>query len=457
MNRVAHRTSIALFLALILIAGMLAFVAEYVLQADEWAVFPGNPHVYNGSNIGCGIITDQDGVMLLDATDGREYAEDYDTRLATLHWVGDRSGNISAPAVTYYSHEMAGYDLFNGLYSYSGTGGETRLTFSAQVQKAALDAMGDHKGTVGVYNYKTGEILCAVSTPTYDPDDEPDIMGDTTGKYEGAYLNRFTQVSYVPGSIFKIMTTAAALEMDEDTQNLEFRCKGSYSFGPDEVTCEKSHGTISMKTALAKSCNCYYAQLVEYIGGETLQKYLERAHVTESLSFDGITTVEGNYDIEGAADVEIAWSGIGQYTDLINPCRYMTVMGAIAGGGEAALPHVVSQVSSGKTVSYKAKTETTDKLMSSDTAKLLTEMMRNNVITIYGEGNFPGLTVCGKSGTAQVGGDLKPNATFAGFVTDEEYPLAFIAVVENAGYGSDVCVPILSDVLSACKDWMDNR
>lgn len=455
MNRVAHRTTIALILALILVAGMLFFIGEYVLDAGDWAVFPGNPHVYNGSNIGCGVVTDQDGVMILDATDSRVYAEDYATRLATLHWVGDRSGSISAPAVTYYSKEMAGYDLINGLYSYSGTGGEARLTISTQIQKAALNAMGDYKGTVAVYNYETGEILCAVSTPTYDPDNEPDILGDTTGKYEGAYLNRFTQVTYTPGSIFKVITSAAALETDGDNLNLEFTCKGSYSFGVDKVTCEKAHGTISMKTALARSCNCYYAQLVEYIGGNTLEKYIDKLQVTDSLSFDGITTAEGAYDIDGAAAVEIAWSGIGQYTDLVNPCRFMTVMGVIGGGGEAALPYVVDQVSSGLSVGYRSKTETTGKLLSSNTAEILTELMRNNVLTIYGEDNFPGLTVCGKSGTAQVGGDKKPNATFSGFVADEEYPLAFIAVVENGGYGSDVCVPILSDVLTACKNWMD--
>lgn len=457
MNRVAHRTTIALILALILVAGMLIFVCEYILDAGNWAVFPGNPHVYNGSNIGCGVVTDQDGVLILDATDSREYAEDYATRLATLHWVGDRSGSISAPAVTYYSDEMAGYDLINGLYSYSGTGGEARLTLSTQIQKVALNTMGDRKGTVAVYNYETGEILCAVSTPTYDPDNVPDILGDTTGKYEGAYLNRFTQVTYTPGSIFKVITSAAALEEDEDNLDLEFTCEASYAFGVDKVTCEKAHGTVSMKTALARSCNCYYAQLVEYIGGDTLEKYVDKLQVTDSLSFDGITTVEGTYDIDGAAAVEIAWSGIGQYTDLVNPCRFMTVMGVIGGGGEAALPYVVDQVSSGLSVGYRAKTETTGKLLSADTAEILTELMRNNVITIYGEDNFPGLTVCGKSGTAQVGGDKKPNATFAGFVADKDYPLAFVAVVENGGYGSDVCVPILSEVLTACKDWMDER
>ena len=455
MNRVAGRSTIALLLALVLVAGMALFAVEYLFQADEWAVFQGNPHVYTGSNIGCGVITDRSGVMLLDATGNRKYAEDYATRLATLHWLGDRSGYISAPAVTYYSEEMAGYDLINGLYAYSGTGGEAQMTISAQVQKAALDALGDKKGVVGVYNYETGEILCAVSTPTYDPDNVPDIAGDTSGKYEGVYLNRFTQVSYVPGSIFKIITSAAALEMDEDCYNLQFKCSASYDIQGDEVTCEKAHGTIDLKTALAKSCNCYFAQLVEYMGTDVLKNYVEKFQVMDSLTFDGITTSEGNYDISDAANVEIAWSGIGQYTDLVNPCRFMTVMGAIAGGGEGALPYVVGEVSSGIATSYRAKTETTGKIMSRETAETLQQMMRNNVLTIYGSGNFPdGMSVCAKSGTAQVDGK-KPNATFAGFITEDEYPLAFIVMVENAGGGSDVCVPILSQVLASCKEVLD--
>lgn len=455
MNRIASRTTIALVLVLILLAGMVLFAGEYLLNADDWTVFEGNPHVYNGSNIGCGIVTDRDGVLILDATDGREYAQDYATRLATLHWVGDRDGYISAPAVSYYSEDMTGYNLLTGLYSYGGTGGEAKMTVSAQVQKTALDALGDRKGTVAVYNYKTGEILCAVSTPTYDPDDVPDIEGDTSGEYEGVYLNRFTQVSYVPGSIFKIITTAAALEMDEDCLELEFRCEGSYRVEGDDVTCEGVHGTIDLETALAKSCNCYFAQLTLYIGGETLQEYVDKLQVTDSVSFDGITTAKGTFDIEDAANVEIAWSGIGQYTDLVNPCRFMTVMGVIAGGGEGALPYLISQVSSGEDVTYRALTRSTGRLLSADTAETLTEMMRNNVLSTYGEWNFPDMTVCAKSGTAQLGGDLKPNATFAGFVTDEEYPLAFIAVVENAGSGSSVCVPIISEVLESCKEVMD--
>jgi peptidoglycan glycosyltransferase len=73
----------------------------------------------------------------------------------------------------------------------------------------------------------------------------------------------------------------------------------------------------------------------------------------------------------------------------------------------------------------------------------------------YGDENFPGLPVCAKTGTAEVGGDKKPNATFAGFCTDEDYPLAFFVVVEDAGSGAKTCIPIISEVLKACKDVLD--
>ena len=90
-------------------------------------------------------------------------------------------------------------------------------------------------------------------------------------------------------------------------------------------------------------------------------------------------------------------------------------------------------------------------------AALLGEYMANNVTQIYGAGNFPGLTVCAKSGTSELGGGKVPNAMFSGFVSDENYPLAFIVVVENGGYGAHTCVPILSAVLAECKAVLDGN
>lgn len=457
MNRVAGRAGITLFLALVLVLGFLFFIGEYVAGAGDWVIFPGSPHVYNGGNIGCGIVTDSEGYLLLDMNKERTYASDETLRKATVHWLGDRNGSIDAPALSYYASELAGFDLLNGVYSYAQTGGVAELTLSAKVQAAALEAMGDRKGTVGVYNYKTGQLICAVTTPTYDPDNIPDLDGDLTGSLEGMYLNRFTQSVYIPGSIFKIVTLAAALETLPDIREQTFVCRGSYAYGEDKITCEGAHWEQDLKQAFCNSCNCVFAQISEQLGSEALMRYAEQFGITKSLSFDGITTASGNFDISDAAQVSVAWSSIGQYTDQINACRFMTFIGAIAGGGTGAEPYLVQSITAGGMESYSAKTNTGDRIMSSATASVLQEYLLNNVQTKYGPEHFPGLTVCAKTGTGEVGGDKKPNAMLAGFVADEEYPLAFIVAVEDGGYGSTVCIPIASKVLQACKAVIDSQ
>lgn len=451
MNRIARRSITILILAGVLLGGVGFFLVEYFIHADDWVMHAGSPHVYSGPNIGCGVVTDRNGILLLDMNGSRTYAVTRELRQSTLHWLGDRYGYISAPALPHYSEELAGYNTITGMYSYSGDGQAT-LTLSARLQMAALKAMGDYKGTVAIYNYKTGEILCAVSTPTYDPDNVPDISGDTTGSYDGVYLNRFTQSVYIPGSIFKIVTTAAALQEIDDIRDQTFECTGTYSYGVDAVTCEKVHGKLDFDSAMAQSCNCAYASIIDQLGAEKLQKYVEQYQITRSLTFDGITTASGNFDVSDAAAVQVAWSGIGQHKDQINPARFLTFMGAVANGGVGVEPHIVSRITCGGNVTYDAKAVTADRIMPESVAKELQRMMHNNVIEKYGEEHFEGFTVCAKSGTGQVGGSKEPNAMFAGFITDEEYPLAFLVAVEDAGYGRHVCIPILSEVLAVCKE-----
>ena len=442
---------------LILLGGLLFFLWEYVTQAEKWVSFSGSPHLYNSSNIGCGTITDRSGNMLLDISQGRTYSEDASTRKSTLHWLGDKNGFISASTVSTYAASMVGYDRINGVYNASGEGGNARLTLSAKVQNAALEAMGNRKGTVGVYNYKTGEILCALTTPTYDPENVPDIANDTSGAYDGVYLNRFLQSAYVPGSIFKIVTLSAALDCVPGIEEMTFTCRGKIEYGTEAVTCEKTHGTQTLKQAFANSCNCAFAQIAEKVGKNNMVKYVKQFGVTQKLSFDGSTTAAGNYDISNTAPVSFAWSCIGQHSNLVNPARYMTFMGAIGGRGTAAEPYLMAKVTNGGDTTYEAKTRKTDRLMSKEVADTVAEYMRNNVKAVYGDGNFGGLPVCAKSGTSQLGGGQKSNAMFAGFVDSEQYPLAFIVVVENGGYGSHTCVPVISKVLSACKAVMDGE
>ena len=457
MNRVTKRTWLMGVFILVLLGGMAFFLWEYTTQAAQWVIFPGSPHVYNGTNIGCGTLVDRSGVMLLDITEDRTYSDNATTRKSTLHWLGDRKGYIRANAVAGYAAEMAGFDPVDGVYGATGTGGEARLTISAKVQNAALEAMAGRKGTVAVYNYKTGQILCAVTTPTYDPDNVPDIASDESGAWDGVYLNRFVQSVYIPGSIFKVVTTAAALECVPDILDRTFTCTGKVEYSTEAVTCERPHGTLNLQNALASSCNCAFAQIAKLVGKDNMKKYVRQFKVTESVSFDGVTTAEGNYDISNTGAVSFAWSCIGQHRDQINPARFMTFMGAIASGGNGALPYLVDSVTVEGESTYRAQTQKDGTILSAKTAEILRGYLQSNVQNVYGSWNFPGMTVCGKSGTSQLGGGQTSNAMFAGFVTDEEYPLAFICVVENGGYGASTCVPVLSQVLGACRTVLDGE
>ena len=451
MHRIAGRAWTLLLLMAILLGGLGFFIYEYATASHRWVMHSANPHVYEGGaqTVACGKIYDRNGQFLLDMGNGRIYAADSYIRAATIHWLGDRSGNIAAPVMGHYAAQLAGFSPVNGIYGYGGTGAKATLTISANAQKVALEALGSQKGTVAVYNYRTGEILCAVSTPAFDPDHVPDFSQDDTGLYTGVYLNRFTQAVYIPGSIFKIVTTAAALEHIPGIRSQSFTCVGSYTVGGDTVTCEKAHGNVVLKTAMTRSCNCYYAWLALQMGGEALEKYVEEYGVTDEVSFDGIRCAPGNFQAVGQQPVEVAWSAIGQHKDQINPCAFLTFVGAIAAGGQGVKPYLMAAVGD-----YTAQPQQMERIMPEETAAVLQEFMRNNVVNNYGADNFPGLTVCAKSGTGQVGGGLKPNAMFAGFVTDEAYPFAFIVAVENAGYGKQVCIPILSKVLSALREEM---
>ena len=130
---------------------------------------------------------------------------------------------------------------------------------------------------------------------------------------------------------------------------------------------------------------------------------------------------------------------------------------SIASGGNGALPYLVDEVTVEGESTYRAQTQKDGTILSAKTAEILRGYLQSNVQNVYGSWNFPGMTVCGKSGTSQLGGGQTSNAMFAGFVTDEEYPLAFICVVENGGYGASTCVPVLSQVLGACRTVLDGE
>jgi len=453
MKRISKRMLFLLGLMGLLITGIVIFVCQYAIKAKDWAMFPGSPHVYTRGNLSAGIITDRSGTVLLDPDDGKTYAADETVRMATMHLLGDRYGYIPSPIINEYAEHLVGFSGVNGLYDSLRDPSKATLTISADVQKTALEALQGRKGTIGVYNYKTGEILCAVSAPTYDPDNMPDVEGDTTGQYDGVYMNRFLHMTYVPGSIYKILTTAMALEKLPDAETNTFYCSGSCEINGNTINCNGVHHNQTMGQALGNSCNVAYGLLGVQLGEKTMTEYAEVFKVEEPMEFDGIRTAAGSIDLKDAEQSDLAWSAIGQYTNMINPCRFMWIMGAIAGGGEGAMPYLVKQV--GDTYKAEPRMERID--LSAETCDIVASYMRDAVLYHYGQEYFPDLYVCAKSGTAELAEGVTPHATFAGFIRDDNYPLAFIVVVENGGSGSATCAPIAGTVLKACCAAMDKE
>lgn len=432
MKKVAMRSIAALILAALLTVGLGYYVYLYITRGESWATYYANGHMSGSVGASQVAIYDRNNVPLLTgAGEGRNYNEDIKVRMSTLHTVGDAEGNIYSLAMKLFS-ENSSYDPVHGVQ----TGEKViRLSIDSGACVKALEAMGDRRGAVGVYNYVTGEILCLVSTPAFDPADPPDLSKSDEG-YEGAYINRFMACTYTPGSVFKLVTAAAAVDTIGDIFSQTFICEGSMTLSGQKIICGGIHGEIDFRTALAKSCNCAFAQIAEQLGTQTLTDYVVKTGVCDSIEFQGVSSSTGQFDLSQANTGDLAWAGIGQYYTLVNPCALMTYMGTIANGGRQRLPSLVCGVVG----------EDGGSRLSQVSAGLLKEMMANNVAVSYGAENYPGLALCAKSGTAETGGGL-PHAWFAGFLDDDAHPYAFVVIAEDSGSGSEIAGPIANEVL----------
>ena len=447
MKKLQRRTLFVLLFILALAAGTVVLCAFYVKDGALWASFYGNQHVYTNGRIASGSIQDRNGTTLFDCAEG-QYSDDKTTRISTLHAIGDKQGNINTGAKNLFADQLVGFSLITGT---SGTGNTIKLTLDANLNNAAYQAMAGRKGVAALYNYETGEILCMLSTPSFDPADDAEAAKVAAGdsNYDGAYLNRFLSGTYTPGSTFKLVTAAAALETLHNEDSFSYTCTGSLTLNGEKITCPSVHGTQDFATALANSCNGAFATLATQVGGKTLEKYAKEAGLTSKVNVNGLNTAAGSFTA-GTSDNDVGWSGVGQYKDLVNPCAELTLMGCIAQGGSAATPRLLKSVTSSKGLPVAHVTTETSKIgWKADTCDKIRTLMHNNVTSNYSKNlDFGGLNVCAKSGTAEVG-TSKPHAWFVGFVEDSAYPYAFVVVVENGGWGSSVAGGVAASLLKA--------
>ncbi len=443
MKQILSRTWVLLVVLILFCTGLFLLYGQLALIGDDWAAYPTNRHLYTDGHLQKGgVITDRNGTVLCETKMGvRSFHENADIRKATAHAVGDLDGFVSTGVHSAFWKDITGYDPVNGVY---GTGNDIALTIDADLSITAYQALGSRSGTVGVYNYKTGEILCMASTPTFDPASQTGMAQE-----KGVYVNRLLSGSYAPGSIFKVVTALSALENLSEADSLSFSCKRGVTIEDEWLSCLGNHGTVTLENALVHSCNAAFAQFALEVGKNDLTATAQKVGFNKTLSVNGIDCTQSVYNVTDANQIDFGWSGIGQYNDTVNPFQFLTFMGGIAGEGTCVWPYFVESVDSLSGVSTTLGNGKKVSMMSKSSAKTLTDMMRKAVTDHYGDSSFSGLSLCAKTGTAEIGDKGTPHSWFVGFCKEETKPYAFVVVVENAGSGLGAASSIASRVLSA--------
>ena len=448
MKNTTKRTYIIIFLIIAFFIGLGIMLYTFMADGDRWVANRANALIYKGGELTvAGTIYDSDGEVLVSTQKGKRiYNSNYYKRVSTLHVVGDSAGYIATGVQTLYRSNLIGYNFIDGIYGTlsSDEGVDIKLTIDADVCAEAYTAMNGNKGTVIVYNYQTGEVICMVSAPTYDPTNKPkDIDTNTTGKYNGVYLNRAISGVFTPGSTFKVVTAICAIENIPDLYSRTFKCTGRKTFGKGDVICNGVHGSLTFERALNVSCNSVFAELANEVGKDKLTETVRALGFGKNVTISKAKTVRSTFDVSGSTKLDLGWAGIGQYTTLVNPSQMLMFMGAIANGGKAMTPYIVEE--SSEIVDVKNKVNGNVKL-SEETANKVKKLLRSNVKNYYNDNKFPGLEMCGKTGSAEVSNG-RSHAWFVGFSQKKNFPYAVVVCLENGGIGYNHAIPVANKVM----------
>jgi len=427
-------------------------VYDAVIWGNRWLNSPYNPRLQQQrATVIPGNIYDRTGKLLVGTNKNgkRTYLEYKNQRYSMCHIIGDTRGLCATGVESTYAATLLGYNasflstMKQFIQQTPVTGNNVTLTADETLCTTAYKALDGKKGAVVLINYKTGEILAMTSTPGFDPKniDDADLSDSSS-----VLVNRAIQGRYVPGSIFKVITLASALE-NGISPSWSYDCDGNLELSGDTITCPSAHGEMTLEEAFAQSCNCAFAKLGCTLGASKLVKTAEGTGIFQENMYKDFTLYASKIAIgAGSRQSEIGWAAIGQDKDTVTPLGMCMIAGGIANGGMMKEPRLVK--TSGLDMSTLTSALQDTRIMSSSVAKSLKSMMR----TVVEEGTgtraaVDGVTVCGKTGTAEVGGSRNPHAWFIGFVEESEHPLAIAVVVENGGSGGRVAAPIAKKVL----------
>lgn len=334
-------------------------------------------------------------------------------------------------------------------------------TLDTDLQKIARDALGNNKGSVVALNPKTGEILAMVSTPTYNPNDLKTVMeaANSGADKNGTLINRALEGKYPPGSTFKAVTLASALEYLPDSINRTYKDNGKITFEDGSKLPNFNgnvYGQISLRKAFQVSSNVVFGELALELGNEKLKTTAEAFGFNKRVPGVGIEIAKSQFPtLQSYEKGMIAQSGIGQSSILATPMQMALVAATIANNGAMMEPRLVNKVVDFEgNVVKTIESKTLSQVIPAEDALVIRDYMKTVVDSNLGRWPlFRGTNAGGKTGTAEYnypdGTPAPPHAWFIGAAPINDPEIAIAVIVENGGSGSGDSAVVASKVINA--------
>ncbi len=337
-------------------------------------------------------------------------------------------------------------------------GQDIQLTVDNRLQKAAAELLRDKKGAVIVMDLDSGEVLGLVSAPSFEPNNF--VSGKGVSEFfqnpNKPLLNRAIQGQYPPGSVFKIITAITALENHKITPQTSFTCTGAYQLGRRSFHCMHEHGLQDFWQGIAHSCNVYFFNVGAIVGPEAMTKY------ARMLGLGSLTHIDLPHEESGfiPGQPQKRWykgdalnMAIGQGEILATPLQLLKMLSYVVSDGNEIAPHILKAVNS---VAVEQKLITRNPNVHIDNSNLntlrkgLKEVVKSESGTAR-QLDIEGLSVLGKTGTAQAPGGKSAHAWFVGLCSSEKKRIVFCIFIEN-GVSSYYACQLAKDLLLFMKN-----
>jgi len=361
--------------------------------------------------------------------------------------------------------DALGQEVATLLYQKPIPGKDLVLTIDKDLQLYGENLIFDKKGSIVVSDPNNGEILALVNRPSFSPNLFADGISSSNWQMLSCdtnypLTNRSVQGLYPPGSIFKVVTAAAALEEGVTDRERKIYCSGSFKLADRTFTCSKEvgHGNLSIIDGIAHSCNVYFYTLGKELGIDRFNKYMQKFGLGEKTGIDLPAEITGTIPSAQwkVREVKEIWFpgdtinlSIGQGYLLLTPLQVHNLITTIATEGEIYKLHLVKRIISadGSTVE-EIKPEVYKSVdISSDTFKIIKEGLRQTILKGTGwRASIKELALAGKTGTAQ-NSQGETHAWFIGFAPYENPEVCITVFLENGGEGGAAAAPIARAML----------